>query len=962
MDELFFNDYVRCRSPQPVSSNQLEEKRNPSPTSQTNLTISNHGDSTINHDRGSTSENQEATSQDDDNLSTDSNIEQRKRVLAPQEPMRCTYRKISNVPRSNSCESDSHTLKRKPSLPSLAGLDEASYIPVYSQERETIHSPDLCPRSSFLYLTQSESQPCSPDVVRPIRKTASNPNLVKLVHNSTEEITSRSPHSFFINEQILKCRNVGTREIKKLSLLPDSETEFDQISFRKLKESVNKELKEHPKCNSSQWVTFPSLAHSTFDDDISVDESHKQELPNCVSEVVNFFENSLQNSEEEKAFSEKLRSCNVSQISDTSGAELSPSKSQCSSEVQASSDDQTHTTYVKNTIKIEDFQPDNCQSTPEIQRSGSSRSIYFPTLGVYLTTNSPLSSIDDPNEGSNGFAIFETEYEEDKEDNKNSSVIEDTVTSTSGFLTSTVFKGGSSCNQGELVARTESSEHLRFPVPRDGKEGIATSPGNDHNRESKLSSHENIQENLSLSDTTMKLEAIQTGTLESLIDESKNFTEERGPSGRNVEKFSKHSASDPTLFSKNEPTKFEGKSSEGIVILQEEKVSNFVTDVSKHETTSQKKILSSSGDSEACHKLFSDDEKDEEKNISNLDMRVPIIRLHYGTIDLCEGETFEREDVNSNSLGEKSRIEDEERMCEDSGTISEAADVSSSPNCSAGQTEFAELATRADTPTNMATWTPDDIENFLIKNNFEENMRLGFLSSEDIEIYEWKRATGMSPICDTDWTRATLRKNQAFLRATSLTSSPSSDSPHQAVKCGAVQGNARTLPAGHSSPPIRPPRPKRQKQKTLSDELLHITEVDCTSDWGGSYADSDSEDDVPATCGRHLPMATIAVPAPRAAVSAPPRRQTPKLTGHLAFRGFKIAKRSGEGTKVAGIGDASGASKKDGAVATHRSLGTSAYRRIVSLVKASPVHLSVKLCSHLPAVACLNSGLLNCSN
>ena len=40
------------------------------------------------------------------------------------------------------------------------------------------------------------------------------------------------------------------------------------------------------------------------------------------------------------------------------------------------------------------------------------------------------------------------------------------------------------------------------------------------------------------------------------------------------------------------------------------------------------------------------------------------------------------------------------------------------------------------------TWTPDDIEKYLMNINFEENMRLGFVTSEDIELYEWKRATG----------------------------------------------------------------------------------------------------------------------------------------------------------------------------------------------------------------------------
>lgn len=40
------------------------------------------------------------------------------------------------------------------------------------------------------------------------------------------------------------------------------------------------------------------------------------------------------------------------------------------------------------------------------------------------------------------------------------------------------------------------------------------------------------------------------------------------------------------------------------------------------------------------------------------------------------------------------------------------------------------------------SWRPEDIENYLLQHNMDENLRLGLLSKEDIEIYEWKRATG----------------------------------------------------------------------------------------------------------------------------------------------------------------------------------------------------------------------------
>lgn len=41
-----------------------------------------------------------------------------------------------------------------------------------------------------------------------------------------------------------------------------------------------------------------------------------------------------------------------------------------------------------------------------------------------------------------------------------------------------------------------------------------------------------------------------------------------------------------------------------------------------------------------------------------------------------------------------------------------------------------------------SAWKPEDIENYLLEHNADENLRLGLLSQEDIQIYEWKRATG----------------------------------------------------------------------------------------------------------------------------------------------------------------------------------------------------------------------------
>lgn len=44
-----------------------------------------------------------------------------------------------------------------------------------------------------------------------------------------------------------------------------------------------------------------------------------------------------------------------------------------------------------------------------------------------------------------------------------------------------------------------------------------------------------------------------------------------------------------------------------------------------------------------------------------------------------------------------------------------------------------------------SAWKPEDIENYLLEHNPDENLRLGLLSQEDIQIYEWKRATGELP-------------------------------------------------------------------------------------------------------------------------------------------------------------------------------------------------------------------------
>ena len=120
----------------------------------------------------------------------------------------------------------------------------------------------------------------------------------------------------------------------------------------------------------------------------------------------------------------------------------------------------------------------------------------------------------------------------------------------------------------------------------------------------------------------------------------------------------------------------------------------------------------------------------------------------------------------------------------------------------------------------------------------------------------------MSPICDTDWTRATLRKNKAIQESFSSTPSPTAASS--------------PLPS-LSSPPIPPARKKRNGKK-----MLNITEIDCTSDHGGSDSEveRDGNEDDFSMPGYHLATPQIFTPTPTGR----------KQGGHLAFRGFKLSK------------------------------------------------------------------------
>ncbi|XP_066956034.1 transcription initiation factor TFIID subunit 3-like isoform X2 [Macrobrachium rosenbergii] len=97
------------------------------------------------------------------------------------------------------------------------------------------------------------------------------------------------------------------------------------------------------------------------------------------------------------------------------------------------------------------------------------------------------------------------------------------------------------------------------------------------------------------------------------------------------------------------------------------------------------------------------------------------------------------------------------------------------------------------------SWNPHDIENYLLENNMDENLRLGLISKEDIDIYEWKRATGMSPICDTSWTRETLRKNR-IVRGSS--SSSLSASPVQSTPSSPPQVHPSKSPGEVTTPEV----------------------------------------------------------------------------------------------------------------------------------------------------------------
>ncbi|XP_047480619.1 cell surface glycoprotein 1-like [Penaeus chinensis] len=173
-----------------------------------------------------------------------------------------------------------------------------------------------------------------------------------------------------------------------------------------------------------------------------------------------------------------------------------------------------------------------------------------------------------------------------------------------------------------------------------------------------------------------------------------------------------------------------------------------------------------------------------------------------------------------------------------------------------------------------SAWKPEDIENYLLENNPDENLRLGLLSQEDIQIYEWKRATGMSPICDTSWTRETLRKNKVIRGSSSSSMSPPTSDPPSPM----VPRNAEKLEVDLSD---RPLTPMAEARRWSSERAVDVP------------ATPTSLHPKPPRRRARAPLPPSPARAPVGGVSTPTR-----TSGHFAFRGFKIGQRV---TKNVGI-------------------------------------------------------------
>ncbi|ROT63373.1 hypothetical protein C7M84_018779 [Penaeus vannamei] len=217
-----------------------------------------------------------------------------------------------------------------------------------------------------------------------------------------------------------------------------------------------------------------------------------------------------------------------------------------------------------------------------------------------------------------------------------------------------------------------------------------------------------------------------------------------------------------------------------------------------------------------------------------------------------------------------------------------------------------------------SAWKPEDIENYLLEHNPDENLRLGLLSQEDIQIYEWKRATaaledaicytedgggllgqpslcrrskrpprppvgsaptapppppaGMSPICDTSWTRETLRKNKVIRGSSSSSMSPPESDPPSPVVPRSIEKPEDDLSQ-------RPVTPMAEARRWSSERAVDVPTTPTT----------------PTTLHPKPPRRRARAPLPpspaRASlggVSTPTR-----TSGHFAFRGFKLGQNVG---------------------------------------------------------------------
>ncbi|CAL4060803.1 unnamed protein product, partial [Meganyctiphanes norvegica] len=139
-----------------------------------------------------------------------------------------------------------------------------------------------------------------------------------------------------------------------------------------------------------------------------------------------------------------------------------------------------------------------------------------------------------------------------------------------------------------------------------------------------------------------------------------------------------------------------------------------------------------------------------------------------------------------------------------------------------------------------AQWTAKDMERFIMEQDIDQQRKLGFVTDEEVEIDQWKNETGLVPLCDTRWTRESLR--QSRIVHASSTDSILSPSPPGSPTVRSPTDSVLSSPTHHMGG-IGPSSPKRSKKKH---------------------------------------MKTPRSPSPVA---------SQKLTGHLAFRGFKLGKR-----------------------------------------------------------------------